>query len=198
MDKDRGTDCRGGAARHSAAWLPVIRTSCSLLFQAICVLSARIPAGADELCFKKNVPVRSRLREDTCQDAAATQRNAGVGFPSFRFSFPGTLFPASGMSGGSRSLLFGQRAVCHAFAQATDGDTPSYAGKCSVGFSAPAAEADGRCGGGWISHVSFSGCKCRKNNFITVMVMHEKAAQMQLLRGSSLSNVVGFHSLDDW
>ena len=44
----------------------------------------------------------------------------------------------------------------------------------------------------------FSGCKCRKNNFITVMVMHEKAAQMQLLRGSSLSNVVGFHSLDDW
>ena len=28
--------------------------------------------------------------------------------------------------------------------------------------------------------------------------MHEKAAQMQLLRGSSLSNVVGFHSLDDW
>lgn len=80
MDKDRGTDCRGGAARHSAAWLPVIRTSCSLLFQAICVLSARIPAGADELCFKKNVPVRSRLREDTCQDAAATQRNAGVGF----------------------------------------------------------------------------------------------------------------------
>ena len=114
MDKDRGTDCRGGAARHSAAWLPVIRTSCSLLFQAICVLSARIPAGADELCFKKNVPV---------------------------------LFPASGMSGGSRSLLFGQRAVCHAFAQATDGDTPSYAGKCSVGFSAPAAEADGRCGG---------------------------------------------------
>lgn len=27
------------------------------------------------------------------------------------------------------------------------------------------------------------------------MVMHEKAAQMQLLRGSSLSNVVGFHSL---
>ena len=147
MDKDRGTDCRGGAARHSAAWLPVIRTSCSLLFQAICVLSARIPAGADELCFKKNVPVRSRLREDTCQGAAATQRNAGVGFPSFRFSFPGTLFPASGMSGGSRSLLFGQRAVCHAFAQATDGDTPSYAGKCSVGFSAPAAKADGRCGG---------------------------------------------------
>ena len=141
MDKDRGTDCRGGAARHSAAWLPVIRTSCSLLFQAICVLSARIPAGADELCFKKNVPVRSRLREDTCQGAAATQRNAGVGFPSFRFSFPGTLFPASGMSGGSRSLLFGQRAVCHAFAQATDGDTPSYAGKCSVGFSAPAAPA---------------------------------------------------------
>lgn len=33
---------------------------------------------------------------------------------------------------------------------------------------------------------------------MTVMVMHEKAAQMQLLRGSSLSNVVGFHSLDDW
>ena len=156
MDKDRGTDCRGGAARHSAAWLPVIRTSCSLLFQAICVLSARIPAGADELCFKKNVPVRSRLREDTCQGAAATQRNAGVGFPSFRFSFPGTLFPASGMSGGSRSLLFGQRAVCHAFAQATDGDTPPYAGKCSVGFSAPAAEADGRCGGGCIAHVFFS------------------------------------------
>ena len=122
MDKDRGTDCRGGAARHSAAWLPVIRTSCSLLFQAICVLSARIPAGTDELCFKKNVPVRSQLREDTCQDAAATQRNAGVGFSSFRFSFPGTLFPASGMSGDSRSLLFGQRAVCHAFAQATDGD----------------------------------------------------------------------------
>jgi len=30
------------------------------------------------------------------------------------------------------------------------------------------------------------------------MVMHEKAAQMQLLRGPSLSNVVGFHSLDDW
>ena len=26
--------------------------------------------------------------------------------------------------------------------------------------------------------------------------MHEKAAQMQLLRGSSLRNVVGFHSLD--
>ncbi|MUT99531.1 MAG: hypothetical protein EP145_10925 [Bacteroides uniformis] len=45
---------------------------------------------------------------------------------------------------------------------------------------------------------SFSGCKCRKNNFITVMVMYEKAAQMQLLRGSSLKNVVGFHSLDDW
>ena len=82
MDKDRGTDCRGGAARHSAAWLPVIRTSCSLLFQAICVLSARIPAGADDLCFKKNVPVRSQLREDTCQGAAATQRNAGVGFSS--------------------------------------------------------------------------------------------------------------------
>lgn len=156
MDKDRGTDCRGGAARHSAAWLPVIRTSCSLLFQAICVLSARIPAGADDLCFKKNVPVRSQLREDTCQGAAATQRNAGVGFSSFRFSFPGTLFPASGMSGGSRSLLFGQRAVCHAFAQATDSDTPSYAGKCSVGFSAPAAEADGRCGGGCIPHVFFS------------------------------------------
>ena len=87
MDKDRGTDCRGGAARHSAAWLPVIRTSCSLLFQAICVLSARIPAGADDLCFKKNVPVRSQLREDTCQGAAATQRNAGVGFSSFRFPF---------------------------------------------------------------------------------------------------------------
>lgn len=30
------------------------------------------------------------------------------------------------------------------------------------------------------------------------MVMHEKAVQMQLLRGSSLKNVVGFHSLDDW
>jgi hypothetical protein len=30
------------------------------------------------------------------------------------------------------------------------------------------------------------------------MVMYEKAAQMQLLRGSSLRNVVGFHSLDDW
>ena len=29
--------------------------------------------------------------------------------------------------------------------------------------------------------------------------MHEKKpVQMQLLRGSSLKNVVGFHSLDDW
>lgn len=170
MDKDRGTDCRGGAARHSAAWLPVIRTSCSLLFQAICVLSARIPAGADELCFKKNVPVRSRLREDTCQDAAATQRNAGVGFPSFRFSFPGTLFPASGMSGGSRSLLFGQRAVCHAFAQATDGDTPSYAGKCSVGFLLQRRKRMvGAAGDVFLMFFQpdavlfpFSGCKCRK------------------------------------
>ena len=26
----------------------------------------------------------------------------------------------------------------------------------------------------------FSGCKCRKNNFITVMVMHEKNAQIGL------------------
>src|SRR5699024_12180804 len=69
----------------------------------------------------------SDLREDTCQGAAATQRNAGVGFSSFRFPFPGTLFLASGMSCGSRSLLFGQRAVCHVFAQATDGDTPPYA-----------------------------------------------------------------------
>ena len=147
MDKDRGTDCRGGAARHSAAWLPVIRTSYSLLFQAMCVLSARISAGADDLCFKKNVSVRSKLREDTCQGAAATQRNADVAFPSFRFTPPGTLFPASGMSGSSSSFLFGERTVCHVFAQATDGDKPPYAGKCSVGFSAPAAEADGRCGG---------------------------------------------------
>ena len=51
--------CNGLSLIH----ISVIRTSCSLLFQAICVLSARIPAGADDLCFKKNVPGRSQLRD---------------------------------------------------------------------------------------------------------------------------------------
>jgi len=111
------------------------------------VLSARMSAWVDDLCCEKDVPVHSRLRKDACQGSTATQRNANIGFPSFRFLFLGTLFPTSGMPGNSRSFLFGQGAVCHAFAQVTDGDAPSYAGKCSVGFSAPAAEADGMYGG---------------------------------------------------
>ena len=147
MDKDRGTDCRGGAARHSAAWLPVIRTSCSLLFQAICVLSARIPAGADELCFKKNVPVRSRLREVLVRALLLPSgMPVSVSLPSVSpfqvLSSPHPACPAV-----PAVFCLDRELSATAFAQATDGDTPPYAGKCSVGFSAPAAEADGRCGG---------------------------------------------------